>query len=183
MGGYAGFGELDPNERDIKLYETILSGDLDGNDVQVNDPCDLLDEPTRAENSYHVVTGSGTEQNAVLDGFTITGGNARYKHGGGIYINSGTATLMNCTFTWNSTEFFGGGIYVQNSSSPTLTNCSFIENSAMAGGGICESGGSLILTKCLFSRNAADLSGGGIINIRSMPKLIQCTFSGNSAPR
>ena len=26
------------------------------------------------ENSYHVVTGSGTDSTAVLDGFTITGG-------------------------------------------------------------------------------------------------------------
>ncbi|MHC4687792.1 MAG: hypothetical protein ACYTEW_26320, partial [Planctomycetota bacterium] len=27
-GGYAGLGEPDPNERNIQLYETILSGDL-----------------------------------------------------------------------------------------------------------------------------------------------------------
>ena len=74
-GGYAGFGEPDPDARDIELYETILSGDLAGNDIQV-DPCDLEDEPTRAENSYHVVTGSYTDKTAVLNGFTITAGNA-----------------------------------------------------------------------------------------------------------
>jgi hypothetical protein len=76
QGGYAGFGEPDPNERDIELYESILSGDLAGNDVEVNDPADLLDEPTRAENSYTIVTGSRTDANAVLDGFIVTGGNA-----------------------------------------------------------------------------------------------------------
>jgi hypothetical protein len=54
-GGYAGFGEQDPNERDIELHETILSGDLDGNDIQVEDPCDLLSEESRVENSYNVV--------------------------------------------------------------------------------------------------------------------------------
>jgi len=48
-GGYAGFGEPDPNARDIESYETILTGDLAGNDVDVNDPCDLLDEPARAD--------------------------------------------------------------------------------------------------------------------------------------
>jgi hypothetical protein len=37
-GGYAGFGQTDPNARNIDLYETILSGDLDGNDIDVNDP-------------------------------------------------------------------------------------------------------------------------------------------------
>ena len=45
-GGYAGLGEPDPNARDIQLYETILSGDLNGNDVDVPDPCDLLDHLT-----------------------------------------------------------------------------------------------------------------------------------------
>jgi hypothetical protein len=34
----------------------------------------LLTEPTRAENSYHVVTANRTD--GVLDGFTITGGNS-----------------------------------------------------------------------------------------------------------
>jgi len=31
-GGYAGFGQPDPNARDINAYETILSGDLNGDD-------------------------------------------------------------------------------------------------------------------------------------------------------
>lgn len=57
-GGYAGFGEPDPDARDIEAYGTILSGDLNGDDMPVANPSDLLDEPTRAENSFHVVTGS-----------------------------------------------------------------------------------------------------------------------------
>ena len=36
-GGYAGFGEPDPNERDVDIYETTLSGDLNGND-EANKP-------------------------------------------------------------------------------------------------------------------------------------------------
>jgi len=48
-GGYAGFGEANPNARDTVLYETIFSGDLDGNDIGFSN---------NAENSYHVVTGS-----------------------------------------------------------------------------------------------------------------------------
>ena len=46
-GGYAGYGEPDPDARDIEKYETILSGDLWGNDVEVAHPADLLDEPSR----------------------------------------------------------------------------------------------------------------------------------------
>ena len=61
-GGYAGLGEADPNERNINEYETILSGDLDGNDINVDDPCDLLTAPTRAENSHHILVGYETDE-------------------------------------------------------------------------------------------------------------------------
>ena len=84
-GGFAGSEDpctFDLGELDFVTNETILSGDLDGNDVDVNDPCDLQTEPTRGENSYHVVTGSYTDANTVLDGFTITGGNATDDDGG-----------------------------------------------------------------------------------------------------
>lgn len=58
-GGYAGLNHPNSNARDIVKYKTILSSDLNGNDIEVTDPCDLPNEPTRDENSYHVVTGSG----------------------------------------------------------------------------------------------------------------------------
>lgn len=113
-GGYAGYNEPDPNARDIELYKTILSGDHNSNDSQVSDPCDLLNDPNRAENSYHVVTGSGTDETAVLDGFTISGGNANTdsnSQGGGMYNEGGSPTAINCTFTGNSAKSDGGGIY------------------------------------------------------------------------
>jgi probable HAF family extracellular repeat protein len=110
-GGFAGFGQPDPNTRDIELYETILSGDLNGDDVDVNDPCDLLTEPTRAENSYHVVTASGTYAAAMLDGFTVIGGHANGSYsnntdkGGGVY--GGSPVLLNCTLTSNYASWGG----------------------------------------------------------------------------
>ncbi len=180
-GGYAGFGQPNPDARDIELYETILSGDLDGNDVDVNDPADLLDEPTRAENSYHVVIGSGTDANAILDGFTITGGNAKihqYQRGGGIYNESGSPTLTNCTFTANS-AITGGGMS-NGSGSPRLTNCTFAANWAMSGGGISNGSGSPKLTKCKFVGNNSSWQGGGIYNAGSI-SVMSCIFIGNTA--
>ncbi|MHC4752861.1 MAG: hypothetical protein ACYTFW_23700, partial [Planctomycetota bacterium] len=143
-GGYAGLGQTDPNVRDLEAYETILCGDLAGNDVDVNDPCDLQNEPTRDENSFHVVTGSGTDETSVLDGFTITAGNAfetpwrpmvlnPNNWGGGMYNKSGSPTLADCTFTGNSAEVYGGGMYnndPNSNSKPTLSYCAFVGNSA-----------------------------------------------------
>ncbi len=90
---------------------------MSGDDIEVAEPCDLLTEPTRAENSYHVVTASGADATAVLDGFTITGGNAHgdfdygdpRRSGGGIYSSHGSATLSNCIFHANSAKEKGGG--------------------------------------------------------------------------
>jgi hypothetical protein len=75
--GYAGFGEADPDVRDIEVYATVLSGDLLGDDGQ--------GLANNSENSHHIVTGSGTNGTAVLDGFVITAGNAnQYGRGGGM---------------------------------------------------------------------------------------------------
>jgi len=188
-GGYAGFGEPDPNARDIATYETILSGDLDGNDV-LGDPC------TVADNSYHVVTGSGTDANTILDGFTITAGNTDIlwpagNSGGGMYNDNGSPTLTNCIFTGNSAPF-GGGMANYSNSSPTLTNCTFSGNSTYplafppsggTGGGMYnDSNSSPMLTNCTFSGNSAGYGGGGMCNdSNSSPMLTNCTFSGNAA--
>jgi hypothetical protein len=97
------------------LHETILSGDVgtEGNDT---------------DNSYHVFyhpLGTALDNTAILDGFTITGGNADgdYPHerGGGMYNDASSPTLTNCTFAGNSAGGrygYGGGMY-NHASSPT----------------------------------------------------------------
>jgi len=186
-GGYGGFSEPDPNARYIDLYKTILSGDLNGNDIEVTDPQDLLDEPSRAENSYHVVTGSGTNATAVLNGFTIIGGNADGEsidghRGGGMHCKEGSPTITNCTFSGNQ-GVFGGGMCNAHESSPTLTNCTFIRNSASHGGGMENAvRSSPVLTDCTFSDNHAFSLGGGLKNQGECnPTLTNCKIIGNTA--
>ncbi|MHC4544496.1 MAG: right-handed parallel beta-helix repeat-containing protein, partial [Planctomycetota bacterium] len=189
-GGYAGFGEPDPNARDIELYETILTGDLSGNDVEVADPCDLLTEPTRAENSYHVVSGSGTDDTTVVDCFTITSGNANgpldlphiNRYGAGVHIPGSSSLMMvNCTITCNSAIWDGGGMYID-TGTPTLIDCIFSNNSAGGGGGLRnESRCSPTLTRCVFNGNSARTDGGGMYSDGGMPTLTHCSFIGNSA--
>jgi hypothetical protein len=185
QGGYAGNGEPDPNVRDIGLYETILSGDLAGDDINIMDPCNLFNEITRAENSYHVVTGSGTNESAVLNGFTITAGNANaatdssYNHGGGMYNYEGCPTLIYCIFKGNSAKQKGGGIYNYKSNS-FLQSCNIIKNSSIEGGGIYNLNSNLVLKQNTVNWNFA-IYGGGVYNNLSDPILINCIISENMA--
>ena len=191
-GGFAGVSEVDPDIRDIEIYETILSGDLADNDFDVNDPVVLSYEPTRIDNSHHVVTGSGTDGTAVLDGVTISSGNDRslLEYGGGMYSIAGSPTISNCTFIRNW-AWHGGGMDNSNSS-PTLTNCTFSLNSGFSGGGMYNFNSHPNLTNCLFTHNSTTIppgviversvdSGGGMYNYHSNPTLANCTISGNSS--
>lgn len=160
QGGYAGLSEPDPNARDVSTYETILSGDLNDDD-----------EPNFAnhsENSYHVVTGSDTDETAVLDGFTITGGNADgitpYDRGGGMYNNSGKPTLINCLLIENWGH--SGGGMCNDRSQPTLINCTLAGNSAMDVGGVYHSSdGSSTLKNCIVWGNTSpQIAGNAIVS-------------------
>ncbi|MCK5922107.1 MAG: hypothetical protein KAG66_14285, partial [Methylococcales bacterium] len=72
-GGFSGNGtETTLTERNPSLYPTILSGDLNGDDNTTITHA----ETTRQENSYHVLRAYNTAQNIIVDGVTITGGNA-----------------------------------------------------------------------------------------------------------
>jgi thioredoxin len=177
-GGYAGFGEPDPNAWDVRLYETILSGDLNGDDGP--------GLANNSENSYHVVTGSGTDATAVLDGFTITAGNANrsqpYFAGGGVYNDSGSPTVTHCTLTGNFADS-GAGMSNDWSSHPNVIHCTFVGNSAGYGGGISSVHKSNpTVTNCAFIGNRASEGGGGMnCGKDARPTVTHCTFSGNSA--
>ena len=170
-------------DRDPSTYETILSGDLNGDDSGFTN---------NDENSYHVVTGSGTDEAAVLDGFTITAGNANGDFpwfdarfcGGGMYSEYGSPTVANCTFTGNAASL-GGGMCNYTGGHPTLIDCTFADNQATSsGGGIYNyTGASPTLTGCTFTNNQSGGNGGGGMynSSNNSPTLTRCTFSGNGA--
>ncbi len=187
-GGYPGLDAADPNARDIIKYVTILSGDLNGDDESDWITSDLINEPNRYENCYHVVNGNFTDSTAVLDGLTITGGQANggvwpHNDGAGMHNDTANPTLINCTFKANAARYFGGGMFNYSFSSPTLIECAFQNNYAQNGGGMLNSFSSPIVTNCTFSDNLADRYGGGMYNTNSNPTVTNCTFSDNSADR
>ncbi|MFC1783216.1 hypothetical protein ACFL02_06480 [Planctomycetota bacterium] len=187
-GGYPGLGAAEPDARDISKHPTILSGDLKGDDESNWDPSDLINEPNRVENCYHVVTGNFTDPNTILDGFTITGGQADFEswpdyNGAGMYNDRGQLTVINCTFKANAARYNGGGMFNYSFSSPTLTNCTFSGNYAQNGGGMQNNlNSSPTLNQGIFKDNYAKDKGGALRNqSQSNATITNYIFSGNWA--
>jgi hypothetical protein len=88
--------------------------------------------------------------------------------GGGLFLSSCAATLMNCSFRENRSHCGGGGIYSFNSS-VDLTSCLLTGNVVRnwpecdsSGGGISCVSSQLVLTDCSLVQNEAYACGGGI---------------------
>ena len=180
-GGYRGCpaGDCasgDPDERDRELYETILSGDLLGDDPP--------GAGSDAENSYQVVTASAADETATFDGFTVTRGNAGYlyPYGAGMYIGSGSPLVAHCRFTENSADC-GGGLYSGPGSHAIITDCLLSGNRADdargSGGGIFAQGEPTI-TGCVITGNWAEWKGGGIF-CSGGATISDCVITGNGA--
>ncbi len=193
-GGYAGNTAAVPSERDVRLYETILSGDLAGDDARFEDPCDMGSDPNRNENSYHVLGALSVHDDARLDGFTITGGHAdgadestAGRSGAGIYMYYSEPEIINCTFRNNWAAGIGAAINCENYCSPVITNCTFERNYAQSrGGAISLYTGSATVTDCDFIKNGAN--GGGAVQNNYLTRITEtfytnCTFSRNEARR
>jgi hypothetical protein len=186
-GGYAGVGEPNSDARDVELYETVLSGDLGENDIKVTDPCHLLTEPTRTDNSYHVVTSLRAVETAMLAGFTITGGNANGPAsnnsdiGGGLHNDWGYPGFVDCLITCNSASSDGGAMYNDGIGYPKLVRCTFTNNSAGNDGGAMYNDSHPDLIRCTFHGNRATRNGGAVANGFTSSSFSLCEFDSNLA--
>jgi parallel beta-helix repeat protein len=146
--------------------------------------------------NFHVVRCVSQEgPDTVLEGFTITGGNAEDwdwpdNNGGGIILDSSSPTVTNCTISGNSASYSGGGMCNYNSS-PTVTDCTFsgnvtVESYGSGGGGMSNFLSSPAVANCTFVSNEAapgsiDGIGGGMFNHSdSTPTVTDSAFCGNS---
>lgn len=166
-GGFVGT-ETQLSERDILLNETILSGDFNDDDVVIGNDS-TLSISMNTENAYHVIITANLTSAAIIDGFSINGGNANgtvaidyngitfYRNnGGGMYNYYSFPTLTNVTFSGNSASDNGGGMY-NFSSYIILYNTVFYNNTALTG---MDIGGNNIDANS--SHNASDGTGGNI---------------------
>jgi len=182
FGGFTG-NETILGERDWQANETILSGDLAGDDSDNT----AIDEPSRSENSYHVVTAeSEVDSTTVLDGFVISGGQADGTGsmssttglGGGLK-NSGDLTIQNIILSRNAAGSGGG---ISNAGNVVLTNVTFFDNFSTApGGGIDNSFAGAMLSGVSFQGNVSENFGGGMYNNRSEVVIFDAQFLANQA--
>ncbi|MCF7973086.1 MAG: hypothetical protein K9N55_04680 [Phycisphaerae bacterium] len=123
---------------------------------------------------------NGATQSTVVDGFTMTNGNA--QTGGGIYIQASSPRIANCVIR-NNQGYYSGGVYCISYGSPTLVNCQILDNTGTLGGGIrfAQSEGALI--NCVIAGNVSQDPGAGIKcdNGNTSPVIANCTVTGNTS--
>lgn len=181
-GGFSGAETL-LSERDFSNTdnETILSGDFNLNDI----PGNIFSNNNVSENAHHVVVYCAPSSDpitagSVLDGFTITGGNAdtatfldlegisiERQSGGGMVLYNASPFLANLIFRLNAAWNFGGGADANLGAAPRLLNCAFRQNWSTMGGGLsCRNTTTALpvrMDRVVFSCNKANI-GGGIYN-------------------
>ncbi|MGC4118138.1 MAG: hypothetical protein QM765_27025 [Myxococcales bacterium] len=171
LGGFpAGFG----SDRDPAANVTVL----DGRQAPASDG----GAQTRV---FHVVTGA---DQALLDGFTVTGGAATAgsslfdtrNYGGALVLVGTSPRLVQCLFTGNS-ALYGGAVYAFGSAAQ-FTDCVFEANSATEGGGAMDvRHSSLAVIGGRFTNNTA-VRGGALLNgAMSSATFTEVAFEDNSA--
>jgi len=200
-GGYAGWADPnDPNHRDITIYESVLTGDLNGDD-----------EPeftNRGDNAYTVARARDGAI-VVLDGLTLSGANddttigddggaliikdqagvaatdcrfadsATVGYGGGVFCSWASFSANRCSFIGNRVDSDGGAVSLSSLSTGLLHDCYFADNYADREGGAVRSWtADLIIEGCVFETNTSDLSGGAFNGVGD---LSTCAFADNEA--
>ncbi len=182
-------------------YRSVLSGDINGDDVVDNTNLIFPANTTRQDNATHVLTlnmkpSSGVNNNGyptVVNGFTIIGGHAdgSGEYGGGIYITGdntggGVYKVERCFFV-NNYATQGGAVYVDDGVKNVSNNTSLInqcvvynnvagERSALENkaGGIYLAGEGTVVNTSIFNNE----NGG--VKLSSGSRMVNCTVARNT---
>lgn len=197
FGGFAGT-ETSPEERDLSKPEnkTILSGDYSDDD-QVSGDGSSLSMTNFFENAFHVVMAVGEVENAVLDGFTITGGGGEMfgnlyelvnsnqimvQYGGGLYIHASSPQLRNLVIAGNKADMFGGGVFFAHSSAALSNSVLYKNYAGNSGGAIYNDINSEVFhTNLTITNNRAFSFGGAMANSAAIVNLRNSILYGNSS--
>ncbi|MFK7771892.1 MAG: T9SS type A sorting domain-containing protein [Saprospiraceae bacterium] len=182
-GGFVGT-ETMLSERDWETNITILSGDVNGDDVE--DDFDNF----RMDNAIHVLWISGGNQN-ILDGLVISGGQTSLDivpmnitsaevapwSGGGCYVTA-NATIRNCTFRQcNGT--YGSAFEADFADELLVENCTFENNKTLQGAAGFRWMGNPVIRNCHFENNFTLERGAGLSIGLTNALVEDCTFENN----
>ncbi len=173
--------------------ETILSGDINGNDPNITIlpafyPATILD------NCKHVVVSVNDNINTLLDNLTIRNGfsawpspsfltvegiNINDSNGGGLVCSGSTLKINNVKFLLNHGS--GGAIYTDNGGI-YITNSKFFQNfTSQSGGAILSNNDNPNIEKCEFFENKAAYGGAICNTASSILNVKKCIFNSNTA--
>lgn len=181
-GGFAGT-ETMLSERNISGNETVLTGDVNGDDLD-GDFTNF-----RTDNCRHVMwVPEGATNSTIIDGFTIRNGQTDDsagagddRRGGGI-LSYGAPIIQNCKFTQNY-GWFAGAVYPRASASSgsRILNCDFSNNQGGSGGAIyVVTNDDVLIKDCIFDSNTSINRGGAIYNNGQSTTVESCIFSNNT---
>lgn len=159
-------------------YRSVLSGDKDNNDVVDDVNLIFPANGTRSDNEAHVLTlnmdpqssGNNNTYPTVVNGFTITGGQAAGEggKGGGVYVTGdnaggGNFRIERC-FLFNNYATQGGAVYVdaavqnRNNGKSLINQCVIYNNAAgeraaveNQGGGVYLAGEATVVNTSIFN--------------------------------
>jgi hypothetical protein len=131
-GGFAGTETL-LSERNDSLNPTILSGDLNGDDISE----DWVSN--KADNAHSVIILSvGIDTTTIIDGFTIRNGYANTVSAVAGGINAkGSPVIQNCLLTENYSQNGGAAMHFDGggTNGTRVRDCRFVENKTDQRGG------------------------------------------------
>ncbi|MCI5090928.1 choice-of-anchor Q domain-containing protein [Phaeodactylibacter sp.] len=216
--------------------ETILSGDIDNdntlndgnthhvvlsinnNDQTLLEGCTVTGGYSPDEGSASITIESEEIYSYDAGGLVAKNSNALFTnnkfvnnlgyHGGGAYVDRGSARFENCQFEDNRSDggygiglytydaavmidnchfennndddAYGGGCYLEDGN-VDLKNSTFVNNSAYEGGGLYTDDASLTVDSCVFDGNSAYDEGGGYYLAYGRGTVKNCTFVNNTA--
>lgn len=182
-------------------YRSVLSGDIGKDDAMDDVNLIFPANTTRLDNATHVLTlnmdpkssGNNNTYPTVVNGFTITGGQAdgTDEKGGGIYVTGnntggGNFRIERC-FLFNNYATQGGAVYVSsevqnvNNGESLINQCVIYNNAAgeraaveNQGGGVYLAGEATVVNTSIFN------NGNGGVRLSSGSKVVNATIARNT---
>ena len=192
-GGFVGaVTETMRSDRDWERNVTVLSGDMAQDDTTDSNGVVLtithIISDNISDNNVYTVVTAGSGVSAVLDGFTITAGQANgfssssSPRGGGIFASSSHLTITHVIFRGNNG--INGGAMELSGGRAIFTAVTFQENATAyvggQGGAIFIASSSVVFDDVFFYKNASQAGSGGAVEVsNSTLSMTHVTFQEN----